>query len=131
MLTGMVKETRATMILTMTESRILLTTAHWSPTEIRLTVMVTQKEMSATTVPTSATIKRMLMEMVRVMLVMMILMVMDASIQMITAPRMPTLDRLMGIQMGMETSVITVLMLAILDRKTSTGTLLVMSATMA
>ena len=50
---------------------------------------------------------------------------------MTTAPRMPTLDRLMGIQMGMEMSVTTVLMLAILDRKTSTGTLLVTHVTMA
>ena len=49
MLTGMGRETRATMILTMTESQILLTTVHWSPTATRLIAMVTQKETPATT----------------------------------------------------------------------------------
>ena len=78
MLTGMVRETHATMILTMTEFRILLTTAHWSPTSTREIAMVTQKAMPATTALALKThFKRMLMEMARVTLVMMILMVMD------------------------------------------------------
>ena len=78
---GMGRETRVTMILTMMDIRILLTTVHWSPTATREIAMVTQKETPATTALALKThFKRMLMEMVTVMLAMMILMAMDASI---------------------------------------------------